>query len=99
MHTSVDALIQLVCERFGVDPADVRGRYRGRTVVWARHIAMWLCRESLGYSYPEIGRTFGRDHASVISAIRRVNRKAESSPSLMEWLSDQARSAEWAGGA
>lgn len=36
-----------------------------------RHIAMFLARET-GASLPEIGRHFGRDHTTVLHAIRAV---------------------------
>lgn len=40
--------------------------------VRARQLAMWICREDLSSSYPEIGRHFRRDHTTVIYACRRI---------------------------
>lgn len=43
-----------------------------------RQILMWECWKKLGKSYSEIGRTFRRDHATVMWACRKVERlKAE----------------------
>jgi chromosomal replication initiation ATPase DnaA len=47
-------------------------RYRAPLVVLARQVAMWLARQLLGASYPEVGRFFHVDHTTVISACRRV---------------------------
>ena len=46
---------------------------RSRTMVSARHIAMYLCRELTDLSLPKIGREFGgRDHTTVMSADKKI---------------------------
>jgi chromosomal replication initiator protein len=36
-------------------------------------IAMYICRQRLGTSYPELGERFGgKDHTTVISAVRKI---------------------------
>ena len=37
-----------------------------------RHIAMYLSRELIGASFPDIGRAFGKHHTTVLSACRNV---------------------------
>ena len=57
----------------GFDAGALLSNDRHRSVVRARHIAMYAAR-MLGGSYPEIGRIFGgRDHGTVIYACKRVN--------------------------
>lgn len=56
----------------GVDPADVRGRSRLQGPARARHVAVWLLGEA-GWTRPQIGRAFGRDHTTALSSIRLVN--------------------------
>lgn len=46
------------------------GRGRTSKVVKARHAAWSLLRER-GFSYPEIGRIWGVDHSSVLTALRK----------------------------
>jgi chromosomal replication initiation ATPase DnaA len=38
---------------------------------------MWMVRRAFGYSYPELGRIFGRDHSTCIVAVRKVDRAIE----------------------
>lgn len=52
---------------------------RSRHVSMQRHIAMAAARR-LGWSYPVIGRYFGKDHTSVLHACRRV----EADPQMNE---------------
>jgi chromosomal replication initiator protein len=47
---------------------------RGRHLVMARQIAMYLCRELTDLSLPKIGAQFGnRDHTTVMYADRKIN--------------------------
>lgn len=46
--------------------------YRDQRSSHARGLAMWLMREIVGSSLAQIGRAFGRDHTTVLSALRRI---------------------------
>lgn len=62
-----------VARRTGTRQADIIGPGRKQDVARARQAAMYLCRVLLGLSYREIGTLFGgRDHATVIHAIKKV---------------------------
>jgi len=59
---------------FGVTIEELTGPSRGRHLVMARQIAMYLCRELTGLSLPKIGAQFGnRDHTTVMYADRKIN--------------------------
>ena len=58
---------------FGVTMEDLCGSSRSRSLVTARQIAMYLCRELTDLSLPKIGTHFGgRDHTTVIHADRKI---------------------------
>ena len=59
---------------FGISIEDLTGPSRGRHLVMARQIAMYLCRELTPLSLPKIGAQFGnRDHTTVMYADRKIN--------------------------
>jgi chromosomal replication initiator protein len=59
---------------FGLSIDDLTGPSRGRHLVMARQIAMYLCRELTDLSLPKIGAQFGnRDHTTVMYADRKIN--------------------------
>lgn len=59
---------------FGLSIDDLTGPSRGRHLVMARQIAMYLCRELTSLSLPKIGAQFGgRDHTTVMYADRKIN--------------------------
>jgi hypothetical protein len=62
-------IIHAVCVESGVRRLDLISQRRTKNLVLPRHIAMALCRELTGLSYPTIGRRFGgRDHTTVMHA-------------------------------
>ena len=64
---------QEVAARFSLRVADLRGPRRYPAISGPRAIGMYLARTLLGLSFPEIGLRFGgKDHSSVMHAVRRV---------------------------
>lgn len=59
---------------FGLNLEDLTSADRTRTIVLARQIAMYLCRELTDLSLPRIGELFGgRDHTTVMHANRKIS--------------------------
>ncbi len=66
---------KVVCDAFGVEPAQLRSDRKGRSVSEPRMVAMWLARKYTRAPWSEIGQFFGRQsHSTVISAHRRVEK-------------------------
>ena len=73
-----------VTSEVGISRLELRARDRRPAVVWARHLAMYLARELTDASLPEIGRAFGgRNHTTVLHAVRRVEREVERDQALL----------------
>lgn len=54
---------------------ELLGQRRSRSIVYPRHVAMYLCRELTDSSLPKIGDRFGgRDHTTVINATSNITR-------------------------
>lgn len=72
---TVEAIQSEVAGYFGVKLRDLKGSKRNRAVAHPRMVAMYLARRLTKMSYPEIGRSFGgKDHSTVISAVRKIDR-------------------------
>jgi chromosomal replication initiator protein len=70
-----DAIVDAICTRFALRPADLRSRRRSKHVAQPRQVAMYLCRRLLGASLPRIGELFGRDHTTVLHAVGTTTRR------------------------
>ena len=67
------AIMGATADYFGLSVEDLCGSSRGRQLVTARQIAMYLCRELTDLSLPKIGALFGgRDHTTVMHADRKI---------------------------
>ena len=74
---------------FGVSIDELCGTSRSRTLVTARQIAMYLCRELTDQSLPKIGQAFGgRDHTTVMHADRKIRKLMAERRSLYMQVSD-----------
>jgi len=63
----------IVADRFDVPASAMTDTCRRRDYAEARFVAMRLCREFLGLSYPALGMRFGgRDHSSTWYGVRRA---------------------------
>ncbi|MEN4042684.1 MAG: chromosomal replication initiator protein DnaA [Anaerolineaceae bacterium] len=66
-------VLSAVATSFGVSAEKLRGRDRSREIAWPRQIAMYLLREEVHVSLPQIGEALGgRDHTTVMYACDKV---------------------------
>jgi chromosomal replication initiator protein len=74
---------KLVAESFGVKISDLKSKRRTKNIVLPRQVAMYLCRQLANSSLPEIGSFFGgKDHSTVIHAIKTIDEKREKDQEL-----------------
>ena len=74
---------------FGLSIDELTGPSRGRHLVMARQIAMYLCRELTDLSLPKIGALFGgRDHTTVMYAERKINQLLAERRSVFNQVSE-----------
>ncbi|MDQ2797296.1 MAG: DnaA/Hda family protein, partial [Actinomycetota bacterium] len=70
---NASTIMAITAEYFAISLDDLTGSSRSRTLVGARQMAMYLCRELTELSLPKIGEKFGnRDHTTVMHAERKI---------------------------
>jgi chromosomal replication initiator protein len=80
---SVEDIQRAVCSHFRLSNSELLSKDRHKSVAFARQVAMYLCRQRLKCSFPELGRAFGnRDHTTVMSAVRRVEALRQRDPQV-----------------
>lgn len=81
----VERVLARVAAAFGVSVAELLGPQRLRTVLVPRQVAMYLVREVVRLSFPQIGAAFaGRDHTTVQHACRKVAEDLKTDPKLRQ---------------
>jgi chromosomal replication initiator protein len=78
--TSPSDIIRFVAQHYGVRVADLKGRSNRRSIALPRQVSMYLIREILELSFPEIGRIFSKHHSTVMYAVDSVQKMRQSNP-------------------
>ncbi len=80
---TVDQIQKAVAEHYGLSQADMISERRARSVARPRQAAMWIAKQITTRSLPDIGRRFGgRDHTTVLHAVRRIEALKTDDPAL-----------------
>lgn len=70
----VEDILRVVAKHYNVTRADILSQRRTANVVKPRQVAMYLAKSLTLRSLPEIGRRFGgRDHTTVLHAVRKID--------------------------
>ena len=65
-------IISQVCKFYSIDENVLRGTLKNKGTTEARQIAIYLIRKLTNLSLPDIGKEFGKDHSTILYAIRKV---------------------------
>ena len=78
---TVQAIIDAVTKYYGVRTADLQGKRRHKSIAFPRQVCMYLARRHTRYSLEEVGGYFGgRDHTTVLHAVRTGHRRRRGRP-------------------
>jgi chromosomal replication initiator protein len=84
-RVKIEDIQRMVARQYNVSRADLLSSRRTANVVRPRQIAMYLAKALTLRSLPEIGRRFGgRDHTTVLHAVRKIETLASSDSALAE---------------
>ena len=85
----IEDILRYVSRHYGVSKSDLLSQRRHRSVVWPRQIGMYLAKQMTSRSLPEIGRRFGgRDHTTVLHAIRKIEGELAKNQNLNEEIDE-----------
>jgi chromosomal replication initiator protein len=84
-RVKIEDIQKRVASHYNVSRADLLSSRRTAAVVMPRQIAMFLAKSLTLRSLPEIGRRFGgRDHTTVLHAVRKIDGLVNSNAALRE---------------
>ncbi|MGZ3276889.1 MAG: chromosomal replication initiator protein DnaA [Caulobacteraceae bacterium] len=91
-RVTVDDIQKATADHFGLKQADLISERRNRAIARPRQAAMWLAKQLTTRSLPDIGRRFGgRDHTTVLHAVRRIDELRAADPQLTRDLETLTR--------
>ncbi len=87
-HQDPEEIMKIVARQFQISLADLRSEKKSRQLALPRQLAMYLCRKYSHLSLPDIGTLFGgKNHTTVLHAVRRIGKLQTSDPMLKESVS------------
>jgi chromosomal replication initiator protein len=96
---SPERILSAVAQHYGLSQEELTGRSRRRAVSLPRQLCMYLVREEIGTSLPQIGELLGgRDHTTIIHGCDRIAAQIEADETLRrDWLAIKASLSEGGG--
>lgn len=80
---TLDNIIDIVSEYYGISSSDVYSLNRSRNIAYPRQICMYLGRKYTGLSLSDIGKLMGnRDHSTILHGFNKVEREAATDQSV-----------------
>lgn len=70
----IEKILASVSRAYGVPVDQMKSKKRTDTVANSRHVAIYLIKQLTELTLKEIGAIFGRDHATIISSIEKVEK-------------------------
>lgn len=66
------AVINIFCSNMGISFEELKAKTRKHEVLHPRYILMYLLKQNKRNSLQSIGNLFGKDHATVLNALKKV---------------------------
>ena len=89
LPVTIEKIIIEVARTYNTTPEDIRSLKRTASISNSRKLSMYIIREITGISMEEIGKEFsGRDHSTVVYAVKDIEKKVETDPRLAETVED-----------
>jgi len=76
-NVSIENIQKAVAAHFELRVSDLLSNKKPRNIAEPRMVAMFLSRRMTSCSYPEIGEAFGKNHATVMHAEKKINERCK----------------------
>ncbi len=88
-NLSIESINKCVCQYFKITLTELISKSRERKYSEPRQIAMYLTRKYTKKTLPDIAMAFGgKDHSTVIHAIKKIEKELHQSPTLKKYVED-----------
>jgi chromosomal replication initiator protein len=73
-NLTMDAITELVAKDLNIKPSEIKSKGRSKNIVYARRIAIYICRELTQNTMPQLAQYFGmKDHTAISHTIKKIN--------------------------
>jgi len=79
-ETTPNQIIRFIAQHYGIRVSDIKGRNNRRSIALPRQVSIYLIRNILELSFPEIGRLFSKHHSTAMYAVETIGKMRLSNP-------------------
>lgn len=73
---TIETIQKVVCDHYSISLSDMKSKKRNKKYITPRHMAIYIARNLLDYSYPELGNEFGgRDHTTIMHGYESIEKQ------------------------
>lgn len=73
-NLTLEYITSSVAKDLNIKPSEIRSKGRSRNLVYARRIAIYICREQTQNTMPQLAQYFGmKDHTAISHTIKKIN--------------------------
>ena len=73
-NLTLDVITSSVSKDLNIKPSEIRSKGRSKNLVYARRIAIYLCRELTQNTMPQLAQYFGmKDHTAISHTLKKIN--------------------------
>jgi len=73
-NLTMDSITELVAKDLNIKPSEIKSKGRSKNIVYARRIAIYICRELTQNTMPQLAQYFGmKDHTAISHTIKKIN--------------------------
>ena len=73
-NLSMESITSSVAKDLNIKPSEIRSKGRSKNIVYARRIAIFICRDLTQNTMPQLAQYFGmKDHTAISHTIKKIN--------------------------
>ncbi len=84
----IEKIVEEVARTYDVSEKDILSKRKTAELARARQIAMYIAKETTELAYKPIGEAFGKDHTTVLYAVKKVDMWLKENPHEKEIIED-----------
>ena len=86
-----EQIVKLVLRYYNITLEEVRGDYKGTTLVDIRKVMIYLLREHTVLSFADIGKVINRDHANCLHHYKNIQHQKPDYEDVITFVEDQLK--------
>lgn len=85
---TIQYIVSIVAKHYQINVSDILSKSQKAGIVLPRHLSIYFSRTLLGNSLIDIGRYFSRDHSTIMSSIKKIEKESSSNQELNKVIYD-----------